>query len=150
MWTFFPVRLHPPHTNILQVMLKDNNSKNYTKKPLEQQQNTKILIRRQPSHYVTLGQANYYLNVFHTILCAFGNLDMRASKYNTDASFILPKTIGPLQFLKESQNHKRTIFWSQILVTNLVNLVIPAIHFTWIPYDHAPVIRSTGVTGYLV
>ena len=34
----------PPH--ILQIMLKDNNSKNIKRKLLDQQQNTKILIRR--------------------------------------------------------------------------------------------------------
>ena len=75
-------------------MLKDNSSK-IQKKLLEQHQNTKILIRRRLSHYLTLAQANYYLNLFHTILCAVSYPGMRASKYNTDASFILPNTIGP-------------------------------------------------------
>ena len=31
MLNFFHVRLHPPHTHILQIMLKDNNSKNFKK-----------------------------------------------------------------------------------------------------------------------
>ena len=65
----------------------------YKKKLLEQQQNIKILTRRRPTHYVTLAQANYYLNSFHTILCTVGYPDMRATKYNTDASFILSNTI---------------------------------------------------------
>ena len=46
--------------------------------------------------------------------------------------------------LKKFQNPKRTILWSHILVTNLVTLVIPAIHFAWIPRDHTPVLCSTG------
>ena len=41
---------------------------------------------------------------------------------------------------------------SQILVTNLVTLFIPAIHFAWIPYDPLPPSPSLnrflpGVTG---
>ena len=35
---FLHVRLRPPHTQILQMMLKDNNSKKYKKKLLEPQQ----------------------------------------------------------------------------------------------------------------
>ena len=92
---FLHICLHTHHTHILQIMLKDNNSKKNKKKLLEPQQKNKILIRKQPSHYVTLAQANYYLNLFHTILCAVGYPDMRASQYNTDTSFILPNTIGP-------------------------------------------------------
>ena len=49
----------------------------------------KILIRRRPFYYVTLSQANYYVNLFPIILCAVGYLDMHASKYNTDAYFVL-------------------------------------------------------------
>ena len=52
-------------------------------------------IRRQLCPYVTLAQANHHLNLFLTILCTVGYLDMHASKYNTDASFILPNLIGP-------------------------------------------------------
>ena len=53
-WNFLHVCLHPPHTHISQIMLKDNNNKN-TKKLLESQQKKKnIVIRRRPSHYVTL------------------------------------------------------------------------------------------------
>ena len=95
---------HPPHTHILQIMLKDNNQK-YREKLLEQQQNTKILIRRRPFHYVKLAQANYNLNLFHAVLCAVGYSDMHASKYNTDASFVLQTQSGPLQFLIIHKNH---------------------------------------------
>ena len=102
MWTFsshpFPPSSHTHLTNNAQ----GQQPQKYKKKLLEQQQNTKFLIRRRPSHYVTLAQANYYLNLFHTILCAVGYPDMRASKHNTDASFILPNTIGPSAILEES------------------------------------------------
>ena len=84
----------PSHTHFTNNALGQQQQK-YKKKLLELQQNTKTLIRRRPSHCVTLAQANYCLNLFHTILCAVGHPDMRASKYNTDASFILPNTIGP-------------------------------------------------------
>ena len=40
LWTFSSRPLHPPHTHILQKMLKDNNQK-CRRKLLEQQQNTK-------------------------------------------------------------------------------------------------------------
>ena len=94
MWTFSSRPSPPPH--ILQITLKDNNSKNTKRSYLNNSKiNKKILIRRRPSHYVTLGQANYYLNLFHTILCVVSYPDMQASRYNTDASFILLNTIGP-------------------------------------------------------
>ena len=86
---------------------------------------------------------NYYLNLFY-YLCVVGHLDMCASRYNTDASFILPTQRALHNSLKKCQNLKRTILWSQILITNPVTLVIPAIHFAWIPHDHTPVLRSTG------
>ena len=38
---FLRVRFHPPHTHILQIMLQDNNRKNYKKKLLEPQQKIK-------------------------------------------------------------------------------------------------------------
>ena len=41
MWNFLHVRLHPPHTHILQIMLKGNNSnkkKKIQKEILEPQQ----------------------------------------------------------------------------------------------------------------
>ena len=91
---FPPLCLHPPHTHILQIILKDNNrwkKKKHKKKLLKQQQKNKILIRRRPSHNCP---ANYYLNLFY-YLCAVGYLDMCASNYNTDASFIIPNTTGP-------------------------------------------------------
>ena len=95
MWTFSsrpsPSSSHTHLTNNAQ----GQQQQKYKMKLLEQQQNTKILTRRQPSHNVTLAQANYYLNLFHTILCTVGYPDIRESKYNTDASFILPNTIGP-------------------------------------------------------
>ena len=72
-------------------MLKDNNSKNTKRNYLNNSKNNTILIRRRPFHYVTLAQANYYLNLFRTILCAVGYPDKHASKYNTDASLILQK-----------------------------------------------------------
>ena len=93
-FTFLSIPLTHTHAHLTNNAQGQQQQK-YKKKLLEQQQNTKILIRRRPSQYVTLAQANYYLNLFHTILCEVGCLDMRASKYNTDASFILPKTIGP-------------------------------------------------------
>ena len=34
MWNFLQVRLHPPHTYILQIMLQDNNSKKMYKEKL--------------------------------------------------------------------------------------------------------------------
>ena len=76
---FFHVRLHPPHTHILQIMLKDHNSKiqkeiTWTTAKIQKE------IRRRCSHYVTLAQANYYLDLFPTILCAVDYPDMRASK----------------------------------------------------------------------
>ena len=83
-----------PFTHILQIILQDNNSRKKYKKNLLEPKN-KILIRRRPSPYVTLAQAKYNLILFYNILCAVGYLDMRASKYNTDASFILPNTTGP-------------------------------------------------------
>ena len=83
------------HTHTLQIMLKDNNSKNTKRNYLKNNQIQKILSRRQPFHYITLALANYYLNLFHTILCVIGYPDMRASKYNTYAFFIFPNTIGP-------------------------------------------------------
>ena len=86
--------LSPSHTHLTNNAQGQQQQK-YKKKLLEQQQNSKILIRRRPSHYVTLAQANYYLNLFHTILCAVGYPNMRASEYNTDASFILSNTKGP-------------------------------------------------------
>ena len=96
MWTFSSrPSPSPSHSHILKIILQDNNSKNIKKRIITQQQNTKILIRKRPSHYVTLAQANYNPNLFHTILCAVVYPGIRASKYNTDASFILPNTIGP-------------------------------------------------------
>ena len=38
---FLHVRLHPPHTHILQIMLKDNNSKNTKRNYLNNSKNTK-------------------------------------------------------------------------------------------------------------
>ena len=81
---FFFASLPNPLTHILQIMLKDITVKIQKK----------ILIRRRPPLYVTLAQANYYINLFHAILCAVGYPDMRESKYNTNASFILPIKIG--------------------------------------------------------
>ena len=91
---FLHVRLHPPHTHILQIMPKDNNSKKYKRNTWTTVEIQKE-IRRLPSHYVTLAQANFYLNLFYTNLCAVGYLDMRTSQYNTDTSFILTNTIMP-------------------------------------------------------
>ena len=90
--------------------------------------------------------ANYYLN-FSYYLCVVGHLDMRASRYHTDAFFIFSTQRALHNSLKKFQNPKRTILWSHILVTNLGTLVIPAIHFAWILHDHTPVLCSTGVTG---
>ena len=42
-----------------------------------------------------------------------------------------------------NQNHVQ-FSRAQCAVTNLVTLVIPAIHFAWIPHDHTPVLFSTG------
>ena len=70
--TFSP-RLSPSfsHTHLTNNAQWQKQQK-YKKKLLEQQLNTKILIRMRPSHYVTLAQANYYLNLFNNILCAVG------------------------------------------------------------------------------
>ena len=86
----FPdVPLHPFCTHILQIMLKDSNSKNTKRNYCK---NNTILIRRPPFHYVTFAQANYYLNLFHTIFCAVGYLDKHASKYDTGVLSNPPKT----------------------------------------------------------
>ena len=143
MWTFSSRPSQSPSHTHLTNNAQGQQQQKYKKKLLEQQQNTKIFIRRRPSHYVTLAQANYYLNLFHTILCWFILTCMHQSTIQIHLSSSQTQ-LGRLQFLEESQNHKRTILWSQILVTNLVTLVIPAIHFAWIPYDHAPVLRSAG------
>ena len=110
--------LHPPHTQILQIMLKDHNSKNTITGYYNNSKNNAILIRRQPFHYVTLALANYYLNLFHTILCAVGYPDMHVSKYNTDASFILQKhnralcnSLKNLKTIKRPYSGPRS--WSQ-------------------------------------
>ena len=91
---FLHVHLHPPLTHILQIMFRTTTAK-LQKEIAWTTAKYKILIRRWPSHYVTLAQANYHLNLFYTILCTVGYPNMRASKYNIDASFILPNTIGP-------------------------------------------------------
>ena len=69
MWNFLHVRLHSPHTHILQIILQDKNSwKKKTQKEITWTvAKNKILIRRRPSPYVTLAQANYYLNLFYII-----------------------------------------------------------------------------------
>ena len=63
---FLHVRLHPSHTHILQIMLKDNNSKNRKRNYLNHSKIQKILIRMRPSHYETLAQANYWLQLTRT------------------------------------------------------------------------------------
>ena len=79
---FLHVSLHLPSTP---------HTKQYKKELLEQQQKQYNLktFGRWPFHNVTLAQSNYYLNLFHTILCVVGYPDMQASKYNKDASFVL-------------------------------------------------------------
>ena len=90
--------------------------------------------------------ANYYLNFFFYI-CVVGHLDMCASRYHTDASFIFSTQRALHNSLKKFQNPKRTILWSHILVTNLVTLVIPAIHSSW-PHSSSLLNRFlSGVTG---
>ena len=83
-WTFSS-RLFPSFLN--------TSHKTKQKKILEQQEKQYNLktIRRWPFHYVSLAQSNYYLSLFHTILCVVGYPDMHASKYYTDASLILQK-----------------------------------------------------------
>ena len=77
MWTFsLRPSPSPSHTHLTNNAQGQQQQK-YKKKLLEQQQNTNILIRRRPSHYVKLAQANYYVNLFHTILCAVGYPDTR-------------------------------------------------------------------------
>ena len=53
MKNFLHVRHYPPHTHILQIMLKDNNSWKNTKRNYLNHSKNKILIRRRPSPYVT-------------------------------------------------------------------------------------------------
>ena len=81
---FLPISLYVPSTPYTKQKQKK------LLKQLQKQYNLKT-FRRQPFHYVTLAQSNYYQNLFHTILCAVGYHDIHASKYNTDASFILQK-----------------------------------------------------------
>ena len=138
MWNFLHVRLHQPHTyfqnnlqrSIMAENIKKKNHLNYSKQNLTLEA-TFSLCNTCP--------ANYYLNLSYYI-CVVGHLDMYASRYHTDAFFIFSTQWALHNSLKKFQNPKRTILWSHILVTNLVTLVIPAIHFAWIPHDHTTVL----------
>ena len=76
MWNFLHVRLHLHHTHIWQ---NNFEKKKHKKKLLEPQQKTK---------------SNCHRNLFY-YHCAVGYLNICASKYNTDASFILPNATDP-------------------------------------------------------
>ena len=125
-------------THILQKMCKGNKSKT-----------TAIVtyLRRQPFHYVTFACFSY-LNYF-LIFSQCGWLShIHTSKlqYNCISHFKKKKTaVEPsLQFLRKLKTSRDQCLGPKILVTHPVTLVILATHFAWIPYDHTPVIHSTG------
>ena len=90
---FLRVRLHPPHTQILQILPQDNNSrKKYKKKLPEPQRKKKILIWRRPSRYVTLARL---LSKF-VLLSLRGWLSWHVCiKVQYGCIFHSPKTTGP-------------------------------------------------------
>ena len=123
----------PTHT--LQRMYKDNNSKITA---------TTTHLWRWPFHHAAPTRSSYHLNYFFILFKHNWLSHMHTSKLQYNISF--KKThrailCNSLRKLKASQDQH---LGPKILVTNPMTLVIPAIHFAWIPYDYTPVIWSTG------
>ena len=114
----------------------------------QQKQNKTIIthLRMWRFHYFTLARSSYYLNNFwivswHALLFHMHTLKLQYNYISHFKKHHMTLLCNSLRKLKTSQYQR---LGSKILVSKPVTLVIPATRFILVPYDHTPVIHSTG------